>query len=125
MSSFSSALSNLSNAVDTHLLKSMTHNTETSMDNTEMLGKICLRHKPIWLTFWTDIETQPLIPESIESIESYGADLAHDLIETDVATPKPTQSTKEVGKMIDHGLNCECGVSVGNFRLDWWLRFLI
>lgn len=64
----------------------------------------------------TQLQAAPVVPESIDSIESYGLDSAPDLIETDVATPKPSQNMDTVKEVVDHGLNCECGVSVRYFH---------
>lgn len=62
----------------------------------------------------TQIQTMPMVPESIDSTGSYELDSARDFIETDVATPKPSQSMNvpAVKHVVDLGLSCECGVSV-------------
>lgn len=58
------------------------------------------------------METQIAAFQSVDSIESCGPDATVDNIETDVATPKPTQKPANVEEQIDNGLRCECSISV-------------
>lgn len=51
MSSFTSALSSLGSDTDTQILKNISSNNGTTMDDTEMLGKIFLVMGTMWLMF--------------------------------------------------------------------------
>jgi len=103
--------------IDTQMLQDMTISNTVKVDDTEMLSELSsLRSTDQRLRcLFQDIETQtiPFIdPQSIESIESYGPDAVADNIETDAAPLKPAQTSIDVEKQVDNGLQCECGIAV-------------
>ncbi|KAJ7073983.1 HORMA domain-containing protein [Mycena amicta] len=79
--------------IDTQRLQALALENQGHMDDAEML----------------DMETQMSIPESVDPIQSFDADM-EDQIQEDMPTPKPVKSARK--KVEDRGLQCECDVAI-------------